>query len=122
MKDVPEEIKELIDLLVPENARVRVYEGIKKDLQDFMNTRSKSSNNEECNCPVCAGQVTFKNMPFELAIMALKSDYSVKRNTWTETVLVYVNGFIYMQNTKTGNLSVYNAGSEDLNTTDWELV
>ena len=122
MKDVPKEIKELIDLLVTENERVKVDEDIKADLKKFMDTRSKSSNNEECNCPVCTGQVTFKNMPFELALMALKSGYSVKRNTWTETVLVYVNGFIYMQNTKTGNLSVYTADSEDLNTTDWELV
>lgn len=118
MKNIPNEIRELIELL-PENARVKVYEGIKKDLQEFTNTLSKSNNSEECNCPVRAEEDSIQDLPFELALMGVKTNRNVKRKNWTDKVLVDVNDFVYMQDTIGGNLVKYEATFEDINAKDW---
>ena len=118
MKNIPNEIRELIELL-PENARVKVYEAIEKDLQEFTNTLSKSNNSEECNCPVCAEEDSIQDLPFELALMGVKTNRKVKRKNWTDKVLVDVNDFVYMQDTVGGNLVKYEATFEDINAKDW---
>ena len=118
MKNIPKEIRELIELL-PENARVKVYEGIEKDLQEFTNTFSKSNNSEECNCLVCAEEDSIQDLPFELALMGVKTNRNVKRKNWTDKVLVDVNDFVYMQDTVGGNLVKYEATFEDINAKDW---
>ena len=118
MKNIPKEIRELIELL-PENARVKVYEAIKKDLQEFTNTLSKSNNSEECNCTVCAEGDSIQDLPFELALMGVKTNRNVKRKNWTDKVLVDVNNFVYMQDTVGGNLVKYEATFEDINAKDW---
>ena len=118
MKNIPNEIRELIELL-PENARVKVYEAIEKDLQEFTNTLSKSNNSEECNCPVCTEKDSIQDLPFELALMGVKTNRSVKRKNWADKVLVDVNDFVYMQDTVGGNLVKYEATFEDINAKDW---
>ena len=118
MKNIPKEIRELIELL-PENARVKVYEAIEKDLQEFTNTLSKSNNSEECNCHVCAEEDSLQDLPFELALMGVKINRNAKRKNWTDKVLVDVNGFVYMQDTVGGNLVKYEATFEDINAKDW---
>ena len=118
MKNIPKEIRELIELL-PENARVKVYEAIEKDLQEFTNTLSKSNNSEECNCPVYAEEDSIQDLPFELALMGVKTNRNVKRKNCTDKVLVDVNDFVYMQDTVGGNLVKYEATFEDINAKDW---
>ena len=118
MKNIPKEIRELIELL-PENARVKVYEAIEKDLQEFTNTLSKSNNSEECKCTVCAEEDSIQDLPFELAIMGVKTNRNAKRKNWTDKVLVDVNDFVYMQDTVGGNLVKYEATFEDINAKDW---
>ena len=109
MKNIPKEIRELIELL-PENARVKVYEAIEKDLQEFTNTLSKSNNAEEDS---------IQDLPFELALMGVRTNRNVKRKNWTDKVLVDVNDFVYMQDTVGGNLVKYEATFEDINAKDW---
>ena len=118
MKNIPNEIRELIELL-PENARVKVYEAIEKDLQEFTNTLSKLNNSEECNCSVCAEEDSIQDLPFELALMGVKTNRNAKRKNWTDKVLVDVNDFVYMQDTVGGNLVKYEATFEDINAKDW---
>lgn len=94
---------------------VLVVQGTKVALKEFVNELVEMKEQEEKE----QEQANIQDLPFELALIAVKTNRNAKRKNWTNKVLVDVNGFVYMQDTIGGNLVKYEATFEDLNAKDW---
>lgn len=110
MNEIPAELQEFVKMLQSNGAEVRVVQGTEAALKEFMNELVEMNEQEQDN---------IQDLPFELALMAVKTNRNVKRKNWTDKVLVDVNGFVYMQDTVGGNLVKYEATFEDINAKDW---
>ena len=111
MNEIPAELQEFVKMLQSNGAEVRVVQGTKAALEEFMKELVEQEQEQE--------QDNIQDLPFELALMAVKTNRNVKRKNWTDKVLVDVNGFVYMQDTVGGNLVKYEATFEDINAKDW---
>lgn len=115
MNEIPAEIQEFVKMLQSKGAEVRVVQGTKDALKEFVNELVEMKEQEEKE----QEQDSIQNLPFEFALMAVKTNRNAKRKNWTDKVLVDVNGFVYMQDTVDGNLVKYEATFEDINAKDW---
>ena len=117
MNKIPAEVQEFVKMLQSKSAEVRVVQGTKAALKEFVNELVEMKEQEEQEQE--QEQDSIQDLPFELALMAVKTNRNVKRKYWTDKVLVDVNGFVYMQDTVEGNLVKYEATFEDINAKDW---
>lgn len=113
MNEIPAEVQEFVKMLQSKGAEVRVVHGTKDALKELVNELVEMKEEQEQE------QDSIQDLPFELALMAVKTNNSVKRKNWTDKVLVDVNDFVYMQDTVGGNLVKYEATFEDINAKDW---
>ena len=117
MNEIPAEVQEFVKMLQSTGAKVRVVQGTKAALKEFVNELVEKKKQEEQEQEQEQGSI--QDLPFDLALMAVKSNHNVKRKNWTDKVLVDVNDFVYMQDTVGGNLVKYEATFEDINAKDW---
>ena len=115
MNEIPAEVQEFVKMLQSKGAEVRVVQGTKAALKELVNKLVEVKEQEEQE----QEQDSIQDLPFELALMAVKTNRNVKRKNWTDKVLVDVNDFVYMQDTVGGNLVKYEATFEDINAKDW---
>ena len=115
MNEIPAELQEFVKMLQSNGVEVRVVQGTKAALEEFKKELVEMEEQEEKE----QEQGNIQDLPFELALMAVKTNRNVKRKNWTDKVLVDVNGFVYMQDTVGGNLVKYEASFEDINAKDW---
>lgn len=115
MNEIPVEVQEFVKMLQSKGAEVRVVQGTKAALKEFVNELAEMKEQEEQE----QEQDSIQDLPFELALMAVKTNRNAKRKNWTDKVLVDVNDFVYMQDTVGGNLVKYEATFEDINAKDW---
>mgnify|MGYP003587389906 CR=1 FL=1 len=113
MNEIPAEVQEFVKMLQSKGAEVRVVQGTKTALKELVNELVEMKEEQEQE------QDSIQDLPFELALMAVKTNRNVKRKNWTDKVLVDVNDFVYMQDTVGGNLVKYEATFEDINAKDW---
>lgn len=113
MNEIPAEVQEFVKMLQSKGAEVRVVQGTKAALKELVNKLVEMKEQEEQE------QDSIQDLPFELALMAVKTNRNAKRKNWTDKVLVDVNDFVYMQDTVGGNLVKYEAIFEDINAKDW---
>ena len=109
MNEIPAELQEFVKMLQSNGTEVRVVQGTKAALEEFMKELAEQEQEQD----------NIQDLPFELALMAVKTNRNVKRKNWTDKVLVDVNDFVYMQDTVGGNLVKYEATFEDINAKDW---
>ena len=117
MNEIPAEVQEFVKMLQSKGAEVRVVQGTKAALKELVNELVEMKEEQEQEQE--QEQDSIQDLPFELALMAVKTNRSVKRKNWTDKVLVDVNDFVYMQDTVGGNLVKYEATFEDINAKDW---
>ena len=117
MNEIPAEVQEFVKMLQSKGAEVRVVQGTKAALKEFVKELVEMKEQEEKEQE--QEQDNIQNLPFELALMGVKSNRIAKRKNWTDKVLVDVNDFVYMQDTVGGNLVKYEATFEDINSKDW---
>lgn len=115
MNEIPAEVQEFVKMLQSKGAEVRVVQGTKAALKEFVNELVEMKEQEEKE----QEQDNIQDLPFDLALMAVKTNRNAKRKNWTDKVLVDVNDFVYMQDTVGGNLVKYEATFEDINAKDW---
>ena len=115
MNEIPTEVQEFVKMLQSKGAEVLVVPCTKAALKEFVNELVEMKEQEEQE----QEQDSIQDLPFELALMAVKTNRNTKRKNWTDKVLVDVNGFVYMQDTVGGNLVKYEATFEDINAKDW---
>ena len=115
MNKIPAEIQEFVEMLKSKGAEVRVIQGTETALKELVNELTEMKEQEEKE----KEQASIQDLPFELALMAVKTNRNAKRKNWTDKVLVDVNDFVYMQDTVGGNLVKYEATFEDINAKDW---
>ena len=115
MNEIPAEVQEFAKMLQSKGAEVQVVQGTKAALKELLNELVEMKEQEEQE----QEQDSIQDLPFELALMGVKTNRKVKRKNWTDKVLVDVNDFVYMQDTVGGNLVKYEATFEDINTKDW---
>ena len=115
MNEIPAEVQEFVKMLQSIGAEVRVVQGTKAALKELVNELVEMKEQEEQE----QEQDSIQDLPFELALMAVKTNRNAKRKNWTDKVLVDVNDFVYMQDTVGGNLVKYEATFEDINAKDW---
>lgn len=115
MNKIPAEVQEFVKMLQSKGAEVRVVQGTNAALKEFVNELVEMKEQEEKE----QEQDNIQDLPFELALMGVKTNRKVKRKNWTNKVLVDVNDFVYMQDTVGGNLVKYEATFEDINAKDW---
>lgn len=115
MNEIPAELQEFVKMLQSIGAEVRVVQGTKAALKEFERELVEMQEQEEKE----QEQDNIQDLPFDLALMGVKTNRNVKRKNWTDKVLVDVNGFVYMQDTVGGNLVKYEATFEDINAKDW---
>ena len=109
MNEIPAELQEFVKMLQSNGVEVRVVQGTKAAHKEFMKEQEEKEQEQD----------NIQDLPFELALMAVKTNRNVKRKNWTNKVLVDVNDFVYMQDTVGGNLVKYEATFEDINAKDW---
>ena len=119
MNEIPEEVQEFVKMLQSKGAEVRVVQGTKAALKEFANKLVEMKEQQEQEQEQEQEQDSIQDLPFDIALMAVKTNRNVKRKNWTDKVLVDVNGFVYMQDTVGGNLVKYEATFEDINAKDW---
>ena len=120
MNEIPVEVQEFVKMLQSKGAEVRVVQGTKAALKELVNELVEMKEQEEQEQEEQEQeQDSIQDLPFELALMALKTNRNAKRKNWTDKVLVDVNDFVYMQDTVGGNLVKYEATFEDINAKDW---
>lgn len=113
MNEIPAELQEFVKMLQSIGAEVRVVQGTKAALKELVKEQEEKEQEKEQE------QDNIQDLPFDLALMGVKTNRNVKRKNWTDKVLVDVNGFVYMQDTVGGNLVKYEATFEDINAKDW---
>lgn len=115
MNEIPAELQEFVKMLQSIGAEVRVVQCPKASLKEYVNELVEMKEQQEKE----QEQDNIQDLPFDLALMGVKTNRNVKRKNWTDKVLVDVNGFVYMQDTVGGNLVKYEATFEDINAKDW---
>ena len=111
MNKIPAEVQEFVEMLKSKGAEVRV------GVIQCTETALKEPVNELVD--EMKEQASIQDLPFDIALMAVKTNRNVKRKNWTDKVLVDVNDFVYMQDTVGGNIVKYEATFEDINAKDW---
>lgn len=106
MNEIPAEVQEFVKMLQSKAA-------IKEFLNELVEMQEQEEKEQEQE------QDSIQDLPFELALMGVKTHRNTKRKHWANKVLVDVNGFVYMQDTVGGNLVKYEATFEDINAKDW---
>lgn len=123
MNKIPAEVQEFVEMLQSKGAEVQVVQGTKDALKEFVKglveMQKEQEQEKEQKQEQEQEQEGIPDLPFDLALMGVKSNRIVKRKNWTDKVLVDVNDFIYMQDTVGGNLVKYEATFEDINAKDW---
>ena len=118
MNKIPAEVQEFVEMLKSKGADVRVgviqctETALKEPVNELVDEMKEQEEKEK-------EQASIQDLPFDLALMAVKTNRNVKRKNWTDKVLVNVNGFVYMQDTVGGNIVKYEATFEDINAKDW---
>lgn len=118
MNEIPAELQEFVKMLKSIGAEVRVVQGTKAALKESVIELVEIEEQQEQEEKE-QEQDNIQDLPFDLALMGVKTNRNVKRKNWTDKVLVDVNGFVYMQDTVGGNLVKYEATFEDINAKDW---
>ena len=116
MNEIPEEVQEFVKMLQSKGAEVRVVQGTKAALKEFVNELVEMKEQEEQE----QEQDSIQDLPFEIALMALRLGKMVKRKDYSAS-LVMVNDHFYAQMSN-GDLIRYNPTYEDLTAKDWGLV
>ena len=120
MNKIPAEVQEFVEMLKSKGAEVRVgviqctETALKEHVNELVDEMKEQEEKEK-------EQASIQDLPFDLALMAVKTNRNVKRKNWTDKVLVDVNGFVYMQDTVGGNIVKYEATFEDINAKDWAV-
>lgn len=118
MNKIPAEVQEFVEMLKSKGAEVRVgviqctETALKEPVNELVDEMKEQEEKEK-------EQASIQDLPFDLALMAVKTNRNVKRKNWTDKVLVDVNDFVYMQDTVGGNIVKYEATFEDINAKDW---
>ena len=116
MNKIPAEVQEFVEMLKSKGAEVRVIQctetALKEPVNELVDEMKEQEEKEK-------EQASIQDLPFDLALMAVKTNRNVKRKNWTDKVLVDVNDFVYMQDTVGGNIVKYEATFEDINAKDW---
>ena len=118
MNKIPAEVQEFVEMLKSKGAEVRVIQGTETAFKELVNELVEMKEQEQ---EQEQEQASIQDLPFDLALMAVKTNRNVKRKNWTDKVLVDVNGFVYMQDTVGGNIVKYEATFEDINAKDWAV-
>ena len=82
MNEIPAELQEFVKMLQSNGAEVRVVQGTKAALEEFMKELVEMEEQEEKE----QEQGNIQDLPFELALMAVKTNRNVKRKNWTDKV------------------------------------
>ena len=118
MNKIPAEVQEFVEMLKSKGAEVRVgviqctETALKEPVNELVDEMKEQEEKEQ-------EQDNIQDLPFDLALMAVKTNRNAKRKNWTDKVLVDVNDFVYMQDTVGGNIVKYEATFEDINAKDW---
>lgn len=103
------------------NSFEEFMEHVQKEIE-----KAEQDTPNSCSCFACSTETLINNLsqesklPFELALIAAKTQRKVKRKHHTNS-MIFTAGAYYTQ-TETGDLIKYTPTNEDLVAEDWSIV